>query len=80
MKKNGWVLFLFIVLGLLAGALVAEWLASVPGISFLTNPIQTVWSPSIDLYVMSFDLTLRIKISLLSIVGAIAAIWIYRKT
>jgi len=80
MKKNGWVLFLFILLGLLAGALVAEWLSAVPGISFLTKPITATWSPSIDLFVLSFDLTFDLKISLFSIIGAIAAIWIYRRT
>lgn len=80
MRKNGWVLFLFIVLGLLAGALVGEWLAAVPGVSFLTKPITASISPTIDLYVMSFDLSLRFKVSLFSIIGAIIAIWIYRKT
>ncbi|OBR68472.1 hypothetical protein A7K91_09735 [Paenibacillus oryzae] len=79
MKKNGWVLFLLIMLGLLAGALVARWLEPVQGISFLTRPLVTKWSPSVDLYVLSFDLSLSIQISLLSIIGAIVAIWAYRR-
>ncbi|GBG08756.1 hypothetical protein B1748_03750 [Paenibacillus sp. MY03] len=79
MKKNGWILFLFIVLGMIAGALVARWLDSVPGVSFLTRPIQTTWSPNVDLYVLSFNLSLSLQISLLSIAGAAVAIWLYRK-
>ncbi|MFF2480556.1 DUF4321 domain-containing protein [Paenibacillus sp. NPDC058071] len=79
MKKNGWILLLFLVLGLLAGALVSRWLESVPGISFLTKKIQTTWSPAVDLYAFSFDLTITLQISLLSIIGVVVALWLYRK-
>ncbi|REK75923.1 DUF4321 domain-containing protein [Paenibacillus paeoniae] len=79
MKKNGWIFFLFIVLGLVAGALVARWLEPVQGLSFLTKPIVTTWSPALDLYVLSFDFTLNLQLSLFSIVGAALAIWLYRK-
>ncbi|MEV5025867.1 DUF4321 domain-containing protein [Paenibacillus sp. LPE1-1-1.1] len=79
MKKNGWILLIFIILGLIAGALVAQWLAPVSGISFLTKPIETTWSPAIDLYVLSFNLTLHLQLSLFSIIGACLAIWLYRK-
>lgn len=79
MKKNGWILLLFIVLGLLAGALVAQWLEPVAGVSFLTKAIQGSWSPSVNLYVLSFDLSVDFKISLLSIIGVVVALWLYRK-
>ncbi|WP_424768131.1 DUF4321 domain-containing protein [Paenibacillus sp. sgz302251] len=79
MKKNGWVLLIFIILGLLAGALVARWLAPVQGISFLTKAIETSWSPAINLHVISFNLSLHLQLSLFSIIGAIIAIWLYRK-
>lgn len=79
MKKNGWILFIFIILGLLTGALAARWLAPVPGISFLTKPIETTWTPAVDLYVLSFNLTLQLQISLFSVIGAVIAIWLYRK-
>ncbi|MFC4776458.1 DUF4321 domain-containing protein [Paenibacillus sp. GCM10023252] len=79
MKKNGWILMLFLVLGLLAGALCARWLETVPGLSFLTQTIVSSWSPAVDLYVLSFDLKVHVNLSLLSILGAIVAIWIYRK-
>ncbi|GGD54575.1 DUF4321 domain-containing protein [Paenibacillus nasutitermitis] len=79
MKKNGWILLLFIIIGLLAGTLVSRWLAPVPGLSFLTTTSEVLWSPAADLIVLSYDLTIRLKVSLLSIIGLIAAIWLYRK-
>lgn len=79
MKKNGWILLLFVLLGLLAGTLIARWLQAVPGLSFATRPIPVSWSPSADLVFISYDLKLRIDLSLLSIAGAVAAIWLYRK-
>ena len=79
MKKNRWSLVIFIILGLLAGALVSYWLDAVPGLSFLTNAITAVWNPAIDLHVISFSLDLTIDISLLSIIGVVIAIWMYRK-
>jgi len=79
MKKNGWILLLFVILGLLAGALVARWLSEVPGLTFLTRTTSVSWSPAADLAVIRYDLTLEIRVTLLSIVGALGAIWLYRK-
>ncbi len=79
MKKNGWILLLFVVLGLIAGTLVARWLQEVPGLSFLTRPLSVSWSPAVDLAAISLDLKLRVDLTLLSIAGAVAAIWLYRK-
>lgn len=79
MKKNGWILFLFIILGLLAGALVAIWLREIPGLTFLTRAIKLHWSPAADLSVISYSIKLNVNFSLLSVIGAIVAIWAYRK-
>jgi hypothetical protein len=79
MKKNGWILLLFIVLGLLAGSLVALWLLDVSGLTFLTRAIKASWSPAADLSVISYSLNLKVNFSLLSVIGAIVAIWLYRK-
>jgi hypothetical protein len=79
MKKNGWILLLFIFLGLLAGSLVALWLRDVSGLTFLTRAIKVSWSPAADLSVISYSLNLKVNISLISLIGAIVAIWLYRK-
>ncbi len=79
MKKNGWILLLFIFLGLLAGALLANWLKEVPGLSFLTRAMEVSWSPAADLAVIKYSLNLEVRLSLLSVIGAAVAIWLYRK-
>lgn len=79
MKKNFWILLLFILIGLLTGALLARWLAPIQGLSFLTQTSKIVWSPAADFLVFSYDFTLRIDLSLLSMIGIILAMWLYRK-
>jgi hypothetical protein len=79
MKKNGWILLLFIFLGLIAGALVTLWLRDVPGLTFLTREIKVSWSPAADLAVISYNLHFNANFSLLTLIGAIVAIWLYRK-
>ncbi|HIW35191.1 MAG TPA: DUF4321 domain-containing protein [Candidatus Paenibacillus intestinavium] len=79
MKKSKWILLLLILLGLLAGSLIGYWLDAVPGLTFLTKGLTTEWSPFFDLHVIVVDLSIRINISLLSIIGMLVAIWWYRK-
>ncbi|MFC5529286.1 DUF4321 domain-containing protein [Cohnella yongneupensis] len=79
MKKNGWILLLFVWLGMLAGTLVSRWLQDAEGVKFLTRSLQVHWSPSADLAVFSYDLNFHANVSLLSIIGAALAIWLYRK-
>jgi len=78
-KKNGWILLLLVFIGLLAGALVSRWLEAVPGLDFLTKTYKVNWSPAADLLVLNYHIQIGLNISLLSIVGAAAAIWIYRR-
>ncbi|RAV21985.1 DUF4321 domain-containing protein [Paenibacillus contaminans] len=79
MKKSNWTLLLFIVIGLIAGAIITQLLADVPGISFLTKSAEISWHPKADLQVIRYDLLLEIRLNLISIIMLIAAIWIYRK-
>jgi hypothetical protein len=79
MKKNAWIFILFILIGLLAGSLAANSLKSVQAIDFLTKPSSITWSPAADFLVLSYDLTFHLDVSLLSIIGVIAALWLYRK-
>lgn len=79
MKKNVWLFLLFLLIGLISGTLASRSLASVSGLSFLTNTSKIEWSPAADFIAISYDITLRIDISLLSIIGVILAVWMYRK-
>jgi hypothetical protein len=79
MKKNGWLLLLFTLLGLLAGTLLARWLEAVPGLSFLTRPMPISWDPAADLGFIGYELHFHLDLTLLSIIGAAIGIWLYRK-
>jgi hypothetical protein len=79
MKKNGWLLLLFTLLGLFAGTLLARWLDAVPGLSFLTRPMPVSWHPAADLVFLRFDIEFHLNLTLLGIIGAAIAIWLYRK-
>lgn len=79
MKKNTWILLLFVWLGMLAGTLVARSLQDAQSLKFLTRSLPVNWSPSADLIVFSYDFTFSANISLLSLIGGALAIWVYRK-
>ncbi|WP_313732007.1 DUF4321 domain-containing protein [Cohnella nanjingensis] len=57
----------------------AHWLEAVPGLGFLTRTVKVHWSPSADLLVLVYNINIALNISLLSLVGAVVAIWLYRK-
>jgi hypothetical protein len=63
----------------LTGSLAAHSLEQVAALDFLTDTVPIVWSPAADLAVIAFDFTIRLDISLLSILGVVLAIWLYRR-
>lgn len=79
MKKNGFTLTLFLLLGLLAAAIVTQLLVSVPWLGFLTKSAQITWEPKADLNVIKYNLFIQVKLNVISILGIVAAIWIYRR-
>lgn len=79
MKKSGFTLALFLLLGVLAAAILTQLLASVPWLSFLTKSAQIKWEPKADWIVINYDLHILVKLNVISILGIAAAIWIYRR-
>jgi hypothetical protein len=87
MSKNGWTLFLFILLGIVLGSFLGYLAKNVDFLSWLNygfnfslgdgKDSSVVTLNLLDVLVISFGI--RIKITVGSIVGAIAAIFIYRK-
>ncbi|GIQ64585.1 hypothetical protein PACILC2_31530 [Paenibacillus cisolokensis] len=49
------------------------------GPDFLTQTESINLSPAADLHVFRFDLTIGLELSLLSIIGAVLAVWLYRR-
>lgn len=79
MKKTNFTLFLFLLLGLLAGSIVAQLLAPVEWLSYLTKSAQITWEPKADLNIVKYDLYIQVKLNAISILGIVLAFWIYRR-
>jgi|AraplaL_Cvi_mTSA_1032052.scaffolds.fasta_scaffold15381_2 hypothetical protein len=79
MKKNFGMLLLFLLLGWMAGAWIAKALQPVKAVAFLTKATTIRWSPQADLDIISYDISLQFQMSLLSLIGMIAAVWLYRR-
>jgi hypothetical protein len=79
MKKTNLTLIIFILLGLLIGSILAELLIPVSSLAFLTKSTLLEWHPKADLKVLKYDLYFQVKLNLISVIGAIGAIWIYRR-
>jgi uncharacterized membrane protein YeaQ/YmgE (transglycosylase-associated protein family) len=80
MKKNGrWLLVLFLLLGLIGGSLISQLLEDVRELAFLTKALPVAWNPAVDLGFLAFEFHLRLELTLLSLIGAVIAIWLYRK-
>ncbi|MCM3785801.1 DUF4321 domain-containing protein [Neobacillus mesonae] len=79
MKKNFGIFILFLLLGWLIGAFISKGLEPFEALSFLTNATTMSWSPKADFDIISYNLNIQFKMSLLSLLGVIFAIWLYRK-
>jgi hypothetical protein len=81
--KNGWLLLLFILIGIVIGGLISELTSNVAGLSWLsygnTFGINNSGNPLVlDLGIFVITFALQIKITVASIIGVIAAIVIYK--
>ena len=78
--KNGWLLLLFIMIGIVIGGLISEVTAGVSWLSYgNTFGINSNGNPLVlDLGILVITFALQIKITVASIIGVIAAIVIYR--
>ncbi len=80
-EKNIWILFIFILSGLVVGGLLGELAAKVDWLWWLSysqsfgleNPI------TFDLNVVKITFALMFKINISSIIGMILAIFLYKK-
>lgn len=79
LKKNNFTLFLFVFLGLLAGTVAGQLLSPVSWLSFLLQSVEISWQPKADLQVIRYDLDILIRVNVVSLLGIVAAVWLYRK-
>jgi hypothetical protein len=81
--KNGWMLLLFILIGVVVGGLIADVAAGVPALSWLsygrTFGINNSGNPLIlDLGILVITFALQIRLTIASILGVIIAIIVYK--
>lgn len=81
--KNGWMLLLFILIGVVLGGLISEVTANVSGLSWLSyGSTFGISSPDnalvLDLGILIITFALQIKITIASIIGVILAIIAYK--
>lgn len=81
--KNGWMLLLFILIGVVFGGLIAEVTAKLPGLSWLSyGNTFGISSPDnalvLNLGILIITFSLQIKITIASIIGVILAIIAYK--
>ena len=80
-SKNGWVLLIMLLSGIVLGGFIGMLTARVSGLSWL-NYGQSFGLEStvfLDLGLLVFTFVLTIQISIASIIGVVLAIIIYRK-
>lgn len=79
MKKNNKMLLLFAAVGVIVGSIVTSVLQDVESIQFLTKSVAFNWSPSADLNVIRYAIDIDFNVSLMHVLGVVAAVWVYRK-
>lgn len=79
MKKNGLTLVLFLLLGLVAASIVSGLLESVDAAAFFLRTTSVSWNPAADLNFIKYNISIQIKLNILSLMGLAAAVWLYRK-
>ncbi len=74
------LLAVYLFIGLLSGSIVAYLLRDVQILTFLTKSMPISWSPRADFDFLKYEFFIQVRISLLSIIGLIFAIWLYRRS
>ncbi|TAH72190.1 MAG: DUF4321 domain-containing protein [Anaerolineaceae bacterium] len=84
--KNRWALFLLILSGIVVGSFIGHLVRKVDFLSWLDYGIDfAIGNPdgssiiSLDLGALAIHFGLRIKITIASVLGAIASVFIYKK-
>ncbi len=84
--KNNWALFLLLLLGIVVGSIAGHLLKEVKYLGWLDNGLNFAIEDSktgnvftLDLGVIIIYFGLRIKITIGSVIGAIASVFIYKR-
>ena len=79
-QKNGWALFLLLLIGMVIGSVLGGFAIDNKYLSWINNGLNyTIPKIHFDFNNIVLDFALNIKITIASIIGTIIAIVIYRK-
>lgn len=79
MRKNNFILVIFLFVGLLLGVIASELLMPYSALTFLTKSVPITWNPKADFNFLKYDFYIQVKLNLLSILGLAVAFWIYKR-
>lgn len=84
--KNGWSLFLILLVGIVVGSFLGQLIKEVDalkwinyGIAFAIGDTKHNNIVTLDLGVLAVSFGLRLKVTIGSVIGAVAAVIIYKK-
>ncbi|HOA81008.1 MAG TPA: DUF4321 domain-containing protein [Defluviitaleaceae bacterium] len=79
--KNNWVLFIFILMGIVIGGFIGHYLGQAPYFEWINFGKEFGFDApaALDLQIIYIEIAFKIEITIASILGVIAAILIYRK-
>jgi len=72
------ILLVLLVIGLLLGGIIGDILGKL-GVPYIFETKEISWNPAGDFLIIVWDIDLLIRINLASVLGLIAAFYIYRK-
>jgi hypothetical protein len=78
-KKNNWTLAAFLLVGLLTGTILGKILSPLEGLAFLSQTADLSWQPKGDFEIITYDISIRFELSLLSLLGLIGGFWLHQK-
>lgn len=78
-RKDGWILVLFIAMGIVIGGFIGYYVATVPALAWLNFGKPFNFENSFDIVVMQLEFNLEFRVNIASIIGILLAILAYKK-
>lgn len=78
-SSSVWRLVVIMIIGLIVGTVAGDLLGSAFNLPWLAHSTSISWNPAGDFGFIKYDLGLRVKLNLVSLVGLGLAYWISKK-
>lgn len=78
-KKDGWILLLFLAIGIVIGGFIGYYVAEIPILSWLNFGKPFSFKNNFDIVVMQLDFNLGFRLNIASIIGILLAILAFKR-